>query len=81
MKGEEIVEAHDHTTANRVRSRSRQAGQTTTARNKTMKTKAAKQPKQSKPTVQLKDIKPKKDAKGGIALLLPAVQKCGFLKC
>ena len=30
-----------------------------------MKTKTAKQPKQSKPTVQLKDIKPKKDAKGG----------------
>lgn len=31
-----------------------------------MKTKASKRPKQSKPTVQLKDIKPKKDAKGGI---------------
>ena len=30
-----------------------------------MKTKTSKQPKQSKPTVQLKDLKPKKDAKGG----------------
>ena len=30
-----------------------------------MKTKTTKQPKQSKPTVQLKDIKPKKAAKGG----------------
>ena len=45
-----------------------------------MKTKTSKQPKQSKPTVQLKDLKPKKDAKGGIiailvGMLLPAVQK------
>lgn len=40
-----------------------------------MKTKAAKQSKKSKPTVHLKDIKPTKDAKGGISLLLPAVQK------
>ena len=31
-----------------------------------MKTKTAKQPKQSKPTVQVKDMKPKKDAKGGL---------------
>ena len=30
-----------------------------------MKTKAAKQPKQSKPTVHVKDIKPKSDPKGG----------------
>ena len=30
-----------------------------------MKTKASKQPNQSKPAVQLKDIKPKKDATGG----------------
>lgn len=30
-----------------------------------MKTKATKQPKQSKRAVQLKDIKPKKDAKAG----------------
>jgi hypothetical protein len=30
-----------------------------------MKTKTTKQPKKSKPAVQLKDIKPKKDAKGG----------------
>ena len=30
-----------------------------------MKTKPAKQPKQSKRTVKLKDIKPKKDAKAG----------------
>ena len=30
-----------------------------------MKTNASKQPKQPKPAVQLKDIKPKKDAKGG----------------
>jgi prepilin-type processing-associated H-X9-DG protein len=30
-----------------------------------MKTKTSKQPKQSKRSVQLKDIKPKKDAKGG----------------
>ena len=35
-----------------------------------MKTKATKQPKQSKPAVQLKDIKPKKDAKGGIIAIL-----------
>jgi hypothetical protein len=32
-----------------------------------MKTKTSKQPKRAKPTVQLKDIKPKKDAKGGAA--------------
>ena len=32
---------------------------------KTMKTKTSKQPKQSKRSVQLKDIRPKKDAKGG----------------
>ncbi len=43
-----------------------------------MKTKTSKQPKQSKATVQLKDIKPKKDAKGG--LLLPAVQKVRYHK-
>lgn len=30
-----------------------------------MKTKTSKQPKQTKATVQLKDMKPKKDAKGG----------------
>lgn len=30
-----------------------------------MKTKESKLPKQSKPAAQLKDIKPKKDAKGG----------------
>jgi hypothetical protein len=30
-----------------------------------MKTKAAKQPKRSKRSVQVKDIKPKQDAKGG----------------
>ena len=30
-----------------------------------MKTKTAKQPKPSKRTVQVRDIKPKKDAKGG----------------
>ena len=30
-----------------------------------MKTKTSKQPKQPKPNVQLKDIKPKKEAKGG----------------
>ncbi len=40
-----------------------------------MKTKASKQPKQTKSTVQLKDMKPKKNPKGGIGLLVPAVQK------
>jgi hypothetical protein len=30
-----------------------------------MKTKTSKQPKQSKPTVPLKDLKPKKNPKGG----------------
>ena len=30
-----------------------------------MKSKTTKQPKASKPTVQVKDIKPKKDAKAG----------------
>jgi hypothetical protein len=30
-----------------------------------MKTRPFKQPRKSKPTVQLKDIKPKKDPKGG----------------
>jgi len=30
-----------------------------------MKTKSAKQPKQSKRTAHVKDLKPKKDAKGG----------------
>lgn len=30
-----------------------------------MKTKSTKQPKQSKPAVQMKDIKPKNDARGG----------------
>ena len=30
-----------------------------------MKTKIAKQPKQAKPAVQLKDLKPRKEAKGG----------------
>ena len=30
-----------------------------------MKKKTAKQPKQSKPTAAVKDLKPKKDAKGG----------------
>jgi len=30
-----------------------------------MKTKTSKQPKKSKSNIQLKDIKPKKDAKGG----------------
>jgi hypothetical protein len=38
---------------------------TTTERNKTMKTKPSKQQRKSKPLVQLKDLKPKKDAKGG----------------
>jgi hypothetical protein len=33
-----------------------------------MKAKKARQPKQTKPAVQLKDLKPKKDAKGGRAL-------------
>ena len=37
-----------------------------------MKTKSSKQPKQSKPTVQLKDIKPKKDAKAGATPRQPA---------
>lgn len=34
-----------------------------------MKTKTSKQPKQTKATVQLKDMKPKKDAKGGGAVV------------
>jgi hypothetical protein len=45
----------------------------TQKRTTAMKSKTSKQPKQSKPAAQLKDIKPKKDAKGG--MLLPAVQK------
>jgi hypothetical protein len=32
-----------------------------------MKTKTSKQPKQSRPAAQLKDLKPKKDAKGSVA--------------
>ena len=31
-----------------------------------MKTKSAKQPKRTKPAVQLKDLNPRKDAKGGV---------------
>ena len=34
-----------------------------------MKTKTSKQPKESKPAVQLKDIKPKKDLKAGSGAL------------
>jgi hypothetical protein len=37
-----------------------------------MKPKATKQPKQSKPAVRLKDIKPKKNPAGGAARMLCA---------
>lgn len=40
-----------------------------------MKTKASKQSKQTKPSVRLRDIKPKKDAKGGIIAVMPAMLK------
>ena len=40
-----------------------------------MKTKTAKQPKQAKPTVQLKDIKPKRDARGGVIAVLKGAAK------
>jgi hypothetical protein len=50
----------------RIRARPNQSRkQQTKERNKIMKTKTSKQPKQTKATVQLKDMKPKKDAKGG----------------
>ena len=39
--------------------------ETITERHRTMKTKTSKQPKLANSSVQLKDIKPKKDAKGG----------------
>jgi len=39
-----------------------------------MKSKTSK-PKKATPKVQVKDLKPKKNPKGGIGLLLPAVQK------
>ena len=43
-----------------------------------MKTNASKQPKQPKPAVQLKDIKPKKDAKGGGAYVKDVQKSVGF---